>query len=249
MTVTPAKHKRATDPIQAQWDAFIRTNGRAAAASICNCLYPQVTFTKTTTLQRRRAVSTTLILTQTVVPTITSTEIGSQGTITETSTISITEQSTPLTTQTTTSILSVTTTTTTSVACSTDLLTDPDNCGSCGNVCQSGVCSRGTCSCAPRQCSTFVQGGCSDSGSLCYCLLGTQGTALCASLVGSCSSFTRCTTDANCSNGSICALSTCCGYGLCISEGNCGNPRSVKRMFGRERRGIWSDVLGMEVEA
>lgn len=113
-----------------------------------------------------------------------------------------------------------------------DLQNDANNCGTCGNVCNSGQCSAGKClDCVPRTCQTFSLGRCNNAG-LCYCVTGSTGKPLCGDLsVGNCGSYKKCDADSNCGSGQICTKDTCCGYGICISVNSCGNPQNAKRMF------------------
>jgi hypothetical protein len=160
----------------------------------------------------------------------------------------------PATTTVTPSVTVTTTTTATATVCpctssqtlcgSTpdtckDLQNDANNCGTCGNVCNSGQCSAGKClDCVPRNCQTFSLGRCNNAG-LCYCVTGSTGKPLCGDLSrGNCLSYQKCDSDSNCASGEICTRDTCCNYagnlgsqGICIPVNNCGNPQSVKRMF------------------
>lgn len=107
-----------------------------------------------------------------------------------------------------------------------NLQTDPNNCGTCGNVCsgansqcQNGVCS--TSACDGAVCGGFANCGASSS---CYCFTTADRTGFCAQGDMSCSGLADCATNADCGPGSICAVGSCCGRNVCLPI-NCANPQ------------------------
>jgi hypothetical protein len=131
--------------------------------------------------------------------------------------------------------------------CSTDLLTDANNCGSCGNICSSGICEEGSCSnsqCTAGGCGNFT-GNCNNQG-LCFCFTSTDpapSNGFCGQNAG-CDQppLTPCANDKDCavagSTGNICAVNTCCPQpspeqpGVCL-QGQCGNPGSKLKLMAK----------------
>ncbi|RKF45064.1 hypothetical protein GcM3_224005 [Golovinomyces cichoracearum] len=140
------------------------------------------------------------------------------------------------------------TTSTVPPSCTADTLTDPQNCGECGNVCQSGTCESGSCTdskCRVQSCGKFDP--CGDKGGDCYCFTSSNpvgDTSFCGRNA-ICSGLTACATDLDCvggSSGNICAISTCCPRysdempGVCL-EGQCSNP--ARKLIQLSRIGVF----------
>ncbi|PSS22218.1 hypothetical protein M430DRAFT_49369 [Amorphotheca resinae ATCC 22711] len=127
-------------------------------------------------------------------------------------------------------------------SCTANTQTDPNNCGSCGNVCSTGVCNNGICSSA--QCpsnQTCDAGFHSCSTGDCFCFSDHTGAGFCGQ-DALCSGITSCANDDDCAGGSICAMNTCCPApsaeqpGVCL-VGECGNPATkLARMASAVRR-------------
>jgi hypothetical protein len=140
-------------------------------------------------------------------------------------------------------------------ACDTscvDLLTDPNNCGSCyfyvrcqclsvgvfGTKltlpqCPTGKCTNGACSfnaCAGETCDTF--GPCGPGGS-CVCASITDGTGFCVDGETPCDGLLGCGTSADCPLGSVCAVATCCESNVCVTTDMCGGYNGPKMLFAR----------------
>lgn len=189
---------------------------------------------------------TTKTITRTVTPTKTSTSVSTR-TVTVTLTRTQTVNTFAVTTFTpTTTTTSVQTSTVSSCPCAApsgicngqclNLDTDPNNCGSCGNVCDSGTCRNGLClspSCAGQTCDTFT--ACGPGGS-CVCA-SVAGGGLCADGQTPCAGLADCTVDSDCPTGRLCALNTCCTRGVCIASNNeCENGGSPLLLFAKRKR-------------
>lgn len=101
-------------------------------------------------------------------------------------------------------------------------LTDPNNCGDCGNVCSTGICQNGVCSdetCNAATCDTFIP--CNNSAN-CQCYTTADGTGFCTG-EQFCAGLAGCSSNADCGTGSICAVGSCCQRNVCLPI-NCGNP-------------------------
>ncbi|CZR51943.1 uncharacterized protein PAC_01820 [Phialocephala subalpina] len=128
-------------------------------------------------------------------------------------------------------------------SCTANLLSDPANCGSCGNVCSFGICENGSCSstaCVAKTCGSFQT---CNNGSNCFCFSSTRSepdNGFCGANA-LCDGSTPCATDADCGSGAtgnICAVNTCCPQpsndkpGICL-QGQCGNPAKKLMMMAR----------------
>ncbi|OJJ30821.1 hypothetical protein ASPWEDRAFT_44800 [Aspergillus wentii DTO 134E9] len=91
-----------------------------------------------------------------------------------------------------------------------NIKTDPNNCGSCGNVCPSGNCQNGKCTCVGKTCGTFQQ--CHTGG--CVCFSTTEGIGACGSGV-SCGPLKTCQSSSECASGEKCVVQSCCGRNVC----------------------------------
>lgn len=116
-----------------------------------------------------------------------------------------------------------------------NLLTDPKNCGACGNVCATGVCAQGACTsntCRGETCATF--GPCGPGGE-CVCASTAEGTGYCVDGSTQCAGLATCSDSADCASGLICAVATCCPNSVCVGATFCGSSdSSPSRLFRRD---------------
>jgi len=98
-----------------------------------------------------------------------------------------------------------------------NLLTDPNNCGACGNVCPSGECVNGVCAvseCTGQVCGSFIN--CSPNGQLdCQCYSTSDKTGFCAGNQF-CADLATCNTTADCAADSVCVVNSCCTINVCL---------------------------------
>ncbi|KAF3162809.1 hypothetical protein EYR41_008635 [Orbilia oligospora] len=95
-----------------------------------------------------------------------------------------------------------------------DALSDPNNCGGCGNKCASGICSNGQCS--VEACNGSSCGSLNGCGVSCFCFREASGNGFCGPNVP-CAPLAGCSSNAECAQGEVCAISTCCNRPVCLS--------------------------------
>ncbi|KAH8805263.1 hypothetical protein F5884DRAFT_835621 [Xylogone sp. PMI_703] len=112
-----------------------------------------------------------------------------------------------------------------------DLLNDPNNCGTCGNVCPSGKCVNGVCAvseCTGQVCGSFIN--CSPNGDLdCQCYSTSDGTGFCAGNQF-CDELATCNTTSDCAADSVCVVQSCCGINVCLPAVCNNNAVKLKKM-------------------
>ncbi|KAK7947759.1 uncharacterized protein PG986_008645 [Apiospora aurea] len=94
----------------------------------------------------------------------------------------------------------------------------------------------------PQTCGSFQTNLCPGSSTqLCYCVKDTLGVPMCVQLgvTQSCSSFTKCASNADCTGGTACSTDWCCGYGICMAittPASCLNELNVRSIFAARRQ-------------
>jgi len=106
-----------------------------------------------------------------------------------------------------------------------DLQSDPDNCGSCLNLCWSGVCCGGrciaqtddSCGCPARPCPVGQK--------CCTVLVGYEAVTKCINVTHDADNCGGC--GRHCGSGRKCCNGTCCSHLAQCVNGNCCFPESV----------------------
>ncbi|RVD89072.1 uncharacterized protein DFL_000094 [Arthrobotrys flagrans] len=96
-----------------------------------------------------------------------------------------------------------------------DVLSDPNNCGACGNKCGSGSCVNGQCS--VPSCDGSSCGSLNSCGVDCLCFKEASNKGFCGPNI-SCAPLKDCDANGDCKAGEVCATSTCCGRNVCLSS-------------------------------
>ncbi|EGX45535.1 hypothetical protein AOL_s00169g141 [Orbilia oligospora ATCC 24927] len=96
-----------------------------------------------------------------------------------------------------------------------DVLSDPYNCGACGNTCESGTCINGQCS--VPSCDGSSCGSLNGCGADCFCFKEASGKGFCGPNV-SCAPLKDCNANSDCDIGEVCAISTCCSRNVCLNS-------------------------------
>jgi len=119
-----------------------------------------------------------------------------------------------------------------------DILSDPDNCGTCGNKCVSGVCQNGVCS--SSTCNGSTCNSLNNCGDNCFCFETSSTAGFCGPGT-SCAPLPDCNTSADCAQGEVCATGTCCGRNVCLGPQGCENGVGIseRALFGRGE--LWTN--------
>ncbi|KAH0551587.1 hypothetical protein GP486_007194 [Trichoglossum hirsutum] len=111
--------------------------------------------------------------------------------------------------------------------CGEDRLTDWRNCGSCGNVCESGACANGVC--GSVACVESEGAQCGSSSPDCICSMSQSKAFFCLNDYVLCEDLIRdtCSSDEECKIGRVCAHSNNCNIKRCMPACSEGNATSL----------------------